>query len=576
MKKHIIWLNQEKQNTKQEQHKASVIQQSDGSLHFESKTIITPKGLEKENKLISVIPKSDEKVEKLSESKFLFQELRQLNLILTNACNLSCTYCYEQHNKDFGRFTNDSLLSAYRFLVNSNNRQRKIFQFFGGEPLIHKDIILQFLELNKEELSKNAKGDINTNIGTVTNGLLLTKDYIDKYFSYDFTSMLISLDTDIADVDHREIGQGKIDKLMQQIADMPEDIKLAKRVLIRCTLARENAPYFKQFVDNLHDRGIRKMVVHPLILDSGKGFIKWSDKEWNDLHQDILFVLDKYEDLEIHFSEGVGQKGEENCMIGSEMIAIDASGDFSGCYFFTNQKAGAGNGAILGNVFHDTIYLDRYKTFNDEYNKMFETEEQCQTCDYKNACYQCPAGNLDIGAKMFSPDDMCQKIVKLYVDLQEDIIKKQTKKKFDSIIKAMSSMGENATFVRGLSYLMFFNYFNYHPNPDVVHKNIDDVDYKALLALWKNIIERKINPEFKPETYVDQIKALVTDETMDIDDFYYYAMIKSGMLINPETRKARNEFERCFYLTLLHITVLQNSKAFHGTFSERLYGQLRE
>jgi hypothetical protein len=55
MKKHIIWLNEEKQTKKQEQHKASVVQMGDGTLKFESQTIVTPKGLVKENKLISVI-----------------------------------------------------------------------------------------------------------------------------------------------------------------------------------------------------------------------------------------------------------------------------------------------------------------------------------------------------------------------------------------------------------------------------------------------------------------------------------------------------------------------------------------
>ena len=104
------------------------------------------------------------------------------------------------------------------------------------------------------------------------------------------------------------------------------------------------------------------MVVHPLTLDSSQGFIRWDDWEWEKLHKDILAVLNTYTDLQIHFSEGVGQKEEENCMIGSDMIAIDASGDFSGCYFFTNQKGGPTADTILGNIYQDKIYLDRYKT----------------------------------------------------------------------------------------------------------------------------------------------------------------------------------------------------------------------
>ena len=88
---------------------------------------------------------------------------------------------------------------------------------------------------------------------------------------------------------------------------------------------------------------------------------------------------------------------------------------------------------ILDNLFTEEIYVDRYKEFQTAFNQMFEEEEQCKTCDYKDRCYQCPAGNLDTGSKMFRPDSMCQNIVKLYVDLQDDIIKKQYKKKFQKV-----------------------------------------------------------------------------------------------------------------------------------------------
>jgi radical SAM protein with 4Fe4S-binding SPASM domain len=446
-----------------------------------------------------------------------------------------------------------------------------VFNFFGGEPLIHKDIILDFIRKNEEELQNNSRGDFNTVVGIVTNGLLLSETLIDEFFEYDFTYMLISLDTDRAEVDHREIGQDKIDKLLEHISYMPDVPKYQKRITIRCTLARENAPYFTELADNLYSRGIRRMVVHPLVLDSSKGFIQWNDSEWNNLHKDILDILDKYQDFQIHFSEGVGQKGEENCMIGSDMIAIDASGDFSGCYFFTNQKAGAGNSAILGNVFDDRVYIDRYKTFQTAYSEMFEQEEQCQTCDYKNACYQCPAGNLDTGSRIFRPDDMCQKIVKLYIDLQEDISKKQFKMKYESICKALEYEGENTSFAKGLSYLMFYFQFNYHPKLETVHTELDGIDYKQMLALWKKLIITNNTVDYTPAKFVSQIKDTITDETMEIDDFYYF-IVERGNLA-PVARKAAGSTvqARAFFLALLHMIILQSSyKTYEGTFSERL------
>lgn len=578
MEQKIVWIKTEAQKKRFQDHKATVTKSEDGALRFESQNIITPKGYEKVNKLISVVPKDNETIVPLSSVSYLFQELKQMNLILTNACNLSCTYCYEQHNKDFGRFTNESLLKAYRFLVNSNNRQKKVFNFFGGEPLIHKDIILDFIRKNKEELQENSRCDFNTVVGIVTNGLLFTKELIDEYLSYDFTYILISLDTDRSEVDHREIGQDKINKLLDDIEYMPDEPKAQKRVTIRCTLSRENAPHFIDFADKLYARGIRRMVVHPLILDSSKGFIRWQDHEWNKLHKDILHILDKYDDFQIHFSEGVGQKGEENCMIGSDMIAIDASGDFSGCYFFTNQKASSTSETILGNIFQQNIYIDRYKHFQREYAKMFEMEEQCKTCDYKNACYQCPAGNLDTGSRMFRPDDMCQKIVKLYIDLQEDISKKQFRKKYEIICNSVEIEGENTCFSKGLSYLMFYFYFNYHAKPEAVHGGIHEVkDYRQLLALWKKMINKEIDVKFTTNNFVDQLLPLLTDEVIEIDDFYYFVLEKGNLAPIKQKIKAKDSYQRSFYLGLLHMIILQSlHKTYEGTFSERLVNERSE
>jgi uncharacterized protein len=577
----IVWVKTEAQKKRLEEHKSSVSQSEDGSLQFHSNNIITPKGLEKVNKLISVVPKPTEEVISFNNAKFLFQDLKQMNLILTNACNLSCSYCYEQHKKDFGRFTDESLLTAYRFLREANQRQRKVFQFFGGEPLIHEPLILQFLKNNAAELEQYSVGENNTVVSMVTNGLLLSKELIDEYFSYSFTWMLISLDTDRSEVDHREIGQDKINTVMDYISMMPEDVKSAKRVTIRCTLARENAPYFKEFVEHLYSRGIRRMVVHPLVLDSARGFIKWSDDEWNGLHDDILEVLDYYDDLNIHFSEGVGQKGEENCMIGADMIAIDGSGDYSGCYFFTNQKAGPTGETILGNLWQDKIYIDRYRNFQLEYAKMFEEEEQCKTCDYKNACYQCPAGNLDTGSKqMFRPDDMCQKIVKLFVDLQEDVAKKQFKKKYESIASAVEVMGEHPAFVKGISYLLFYYFYNFHPNTNKVHDGIEDItDYRQLLSLWKKIINLDVSLVLGPDRFVEEITSLVDDSVVEISDLYYYILQKGNLV--PNAKKIDSEditlFQRTFFLSLLHIIILQSeAKALAETFNHKLVKNVKD
>jgi hypothetical protein len=209
---------------------------------------------------------------------------------------------------------------------------------------------------------------------------------------------------------------------------------------------------------------------------------------------------------------------------------------------------------------------------------MFEMEEQCQSCDYKNACYQCPAGNLDTGTRMFRPDDMCQKIVKLYIDLQEDISKKQFKKKYDVICNSVSVEGENITFAKALSYLMFYFYFNYHPKLEVVHDGIYDIkDYRQLLAVWKKMINGDITPKFIASDFSNQLESLLTEEIVEMDDFYYFVVQRGNLAPVNRKVKAETAFQKSFFLSLLHMIILQSMyKTYEGTFSERLLDDTSE
>lgn len=409
-------------------HEATVGISSDGSLSFRTEDIITPKGLRKENTLVSILPEPTESLAKFTDYPHLFSNIQHMNVILTNACNLSCTYCYEQHNKDYGRFTEESLLQAYEWLRRTSTAKNKRFQFFGGEPLIHKDLIRSFLYKYHGHL-RSVYFNEGQAISLITNGLLLDKQFCKEYFEYDFTYMMISLDTLKVELDHRELSQSQIDQILETVKGLPRHAK--ERIYFRCTLAQEHSEFFKEYMETLYECGIRNVIVHPLVHDSSVGFIDWDTRLWQNLHSDIVSLIDKYADFEISFSEGVGEKLDNNCLVGSDMIAIDASGDFSGCYFFTNMKGvDAVKPTILGNIFDDRVHIDRYQTFQKLYTEMHLNNDQCKECDYRNHCYQCPAGNVSTGTPLFRPDNMCQKIVKLYLDLQDDILKKQSARNY--------------------------------------------------------------------------------------------------------------------------------------------------
>ena len=530
-------------------HRPSVGVGADGSLVTYTENIITPRGDVKEVTYKSIRPNSTERMMKSGDVLELFTDLQHINLIVTNACNLSCSYCYEQHNKDYGRFTLDSLKTVYDFLVSCNSNTGKLFQFFGGEPLIHKQLILDFISTYRSILQTNGN---STAVSIITNGILLTPEFISEYFSNDFVCMSVSLDTDDASIDHREIGQSNIDRIIDMIGLIPAYHKDNHMVSVRCTIAMENAHRLYEFAKRLYENGLRAMVIHPLTMSSVNGHMVWSETDWTLLHQSVLRIIDSFPNFEVQFSEGVGAKGGNNCMVGSDMIAIDASGDYSGCHFFTNQKEVAGH-TILGNLLHDQVYVDRYVQFQDIYNQMFISEPQCQACDLKGFCYQCPAGNSDSGrGQLFRPDGMCQNIVRLFLDLQNDIVKKTFFTKLQELTQFVSERGEEFAFAKSLTHLMYYKITGTHVTP----QQLDSIDtfppYETIAHQFWSLVEAG-------STTPPIIGAAPSDlRTMGIKELYERLMSHASRTTaaSSSVQSVDDLNKRIFYLALIHMITL--------------------
>lgn len=91
---------------------------------------------------------------------------KRLNLIIlpTEQCNFRCTYCYEDFK--IGRMKESVKTGIKNFLANRFNDLEELeFSFFGGEPLIAKDIIFEILGFTRDIAPQhlNYYGNITTN-----------------------------------------------------------------------------------------------------------------------------------------------------------------------------------------------------------------------------------------------------------------------------------------------------------------------------------------------------------------------------------------------------------------------------
>lgn len=77
-----------------------------------------------------------------------------ININLTSACNLNCTYCFAKGG-DYGSQKDnmsDNILPVIRELVlkNVTNSKKVRFEYFGGEPLLNESMIASLVQFSKK------------------------------------------------------------------------------------------------------------------------------------------------------------------------------------------------------------------------------------------------------------------------------------------------------------------------------------------------------------------------------------------------------------------------------------------
>ena len=93
-------------------------------------------------------------------------------LHMTARCNLRCSYCYVKHEP------NDMSIETARAAVDlaGRNAKRAGLIFFGGEPLLLRDLITETIEYAR---SRERKGGCRYFFKITTNGLLLDDDFLE-------------------------------------------------------------------------------------------------------------------------------------------------------------------------------------------------------------------------------------------------------------------------------------------------------------------------------------------------------------------------------------------------------------
>lgn len=307
------------------------------------------------------------------------KELRKIVLIITQSCNLDCTYCYEQckSNKKMSFEMAKSIIDEE--LKKYGETHSITIEFFGGEPFMNFPLIVDVCEyVSKEYCDKNIQFCTTTN-GTLINDrikewLVQHKDNFECALSLDGTKKM-------HDINRRyPNGTGSYD-------DIDIEFFLDNYISPRAkmTVSQETLPYLSEGVKHLDKLGFHSVVD----LASNENY--WSmdnietiiqqlnslvDYYTNNDNQQICRMVD-YDLLRIFIDK---DEPFQYCGAGKNMVTYDVDGSWYPCMALAPVSKGLDS---------KKFEYENFETFK------FNESNICRNCELLRLCRNCYAANYN-------------------------------------------------------------------------------------------------------------------------------------------------------------------------------------
>ncbi len=148
-------------------------------------------------------------------------DMMHLILLVTEACNFRCTYCYEKFER--GKMK-PGIVNGVKALVKdrAGTLSNLHISWFGGEPLLQMPLIE---DLSHTFLSIAQENQIQYSADVVTNGYFLTKEAFEKLLSWNVRQFMVTIDGvgEMHDrTRHLAGGGGTFDQIIENLRAVKE------------------------------------------------------------------------------------------------------------------------------------------------------------------------------------------------------------------------------------------------------------------------------------------------------------------------------------------------------------------
>ncbi len=313
--------------------------------------------------------------------------LNCLDIIITNRCNLKCSYCEipQIHSKDQeGFIKKETAFEAIDSFLKTTNK-KVVIHFFGGEPLLNFSLIKEICEYAKNKAKKLSK---KLTLSIAINGTLITEEVAEYIIKNNF-NILYSIDgnEEIHNL-NRPFANGKssYEIIIDHAKLLLKNIKRKEKIFARATLT-SNELDIEKITLSLVEIGFKYIQVEPAFApETSLSIIK--EEHIQTIKENLINFAKNYPELFkkepfIFLPMGYfifivmnGSFKNYMCEYGKTAVVLNTDGKVYPCYRFTHISS-------FGSEISKMHSSEKLQPFCD---RTSDTIKLCSTCWLKYYC----------------------------------------------------------------------------------------------------------------------------------------------------------------------------------------------
>lgn len=348
-------------------------------------------------------------------------------LHLTGKCNLNCQYCYEHKNSSELSFTNITQLIDSEIKKKSKN---VVIQFYGGEPLLKKQLIQDTISYIKAQNSKT-----KFYYGMTTNGTLIDDEWITYMKKNNFISIGYSIDGNKDTHNRNRKTKKGEDTFLIVEQNAKKMVKNFPTVVAMMVVTKNNINQLSENVEYLIQLGFPYINMQFNYLDN------WQDQDLEEIKKQYQQVAEIYanhiqkgthvkimpidEKIKTHIHQDYNCNQE--CQMGIKTIQVGTDGNFYPCVQFVNHKE-----FIMGNCKQGIDTDARQKIIENTKKE----NEICKNCLLNKRCkHNCSCRNYRITNNSNQVSPLICETEKIAIEISDQMAEKLYEKKAKRFIQ---------------------------------------------------------------------------------------------------------------------------------------------